>query len=144
MGNLGSGFNDFTKLLISFFIIMMIVGTITFVSGQTSPLAILGDDIIYYLEISTDNNFVTVDYANTTITETDLSGRTEDNVSLADGDYYWRVLAYDIEGNSSWSDVFAFNLSNPFVPSTPQIYPSATDHNFSFNGICENSSDIDS
>ncbi|GAH11274.1 unnamed protein product, partial [marine sediment metagenome] len=24
------------------------------------------------------------------------------------------------------------------------IYPSATDHNFSFNGICENSSDIDS
>ncbi|GAH11284.1 unnamed protein product, partial [marine sediment metagenome] len=103
-----------------------------------------GDDIIYYLEISTDNNFVTVDYANTTITETDLSGRTEDNVSLADGDYYWRVLAYDIEGNSSWSDVFAFNLSNPFVPSTPQIYPSATDHNFSFNGICENSSDIDS
>ncbi len=43
LGNLGAGFNDFTKMLVSFFIILMIVGAITWVSGQTSPLAILGE-----------------------------------------------------------------------------------------------------
>lgn len=43
LASLGGGLDDFTKALITMFIVLIVVGSLTFISGQTSPLAILGE-----------------------------------------------------------------------------------------------------
>ena len=54
---LGHGFGDFTKAMISFFIILFAIGIMSYYSGIYSPLAILGE--IFFLVFLLDQiNFI--------------------------------------------------------------------------------------
>ena len=43
INNLGDSFDDFTKAILTIFITLIVVGSLTWISGQTAPLAILGE-----------------------------------------------------------------------------------------------------
>ncbi len=43
INNLGDSFDEFTKAILTLFITLIVVGSLTWVSGQTAPLAILGE-----------------------------------------------------------------------------------------------------
>jgi PGF-pre-PGF domain-containing protein len=83
----------------------------------------IDSEVIYYvLQIGDSPEFTEpVAYYNGSVTETDNT--TEDYPSgLAYGVYFWRVLATDAIGNSSWSEVRMFNYSSPNnVPSFEPI-----------------------
>jgi len=80
-----------------------------------------GDSIYYYLEIDDSIGFDSVDYANTKIAET--ANVTSASASgLTTGDYWWRVLAYDDYGNSSWSEVRNLTINLNQIPTAPQLF----------------------
>ena len=110
------------------------------VFNWTNSTDIEGADITYNLQISQDNkDFTSLIYFNNSINET--ATPTGDNVTLGTGDYYWRVLAYD-KANSTWANTQFIDFTQIDAPTTPDIYPTGTYHNYSFNGICENSTGL--
>lgn len=101
-----------------------------------------GDAISYYLEVDDDAGFGSVDYVNNNIAETaNTTGDTP--TGLGDGNWYWRVLATDSYGNSSWSEVREFRLEL----TQPQIFidspENTTYYNISFVDLNTTATDPD-
>lgn len=64
-----------------------------------------GDPLIYKLDIATDNDFATIVYSNSSITET-ATPTSYWVTGLADDTYYSRIRANDGSVNSSWSTTY--------------------------------------
>ncbi len=76
-----------------------------------------GDNIYYILQVSNVSDFSSLVFANYNIPETSSpTGITPTGITQ-EGTYYWRVLATDLIGNSSWSEtrVFYYDLSAPEI-----------------------------
>ena len=80
-----------------------------------------GDDISYYLEIDDSILFDSVDYANSSVKET-INTTSDIPAGLSAGDYWWRVLAFDATGNSSWSEVNNLTIRFNDEPSVPELF----------------------
>ncbi len=80
-----------------------------------------GDDIFYYLEIDDSIAFDSVDYANSTIKE-NVNTTSDLPSGLVAGNYWWRVLAYDGNANSSWSEVRNLSIRFNDAPSVPELF----------------------
>lgn len=80
-----------------------------------------GDEIFYYLEIDDSIAFDSIDYANSSIKETENT--TSDlPTDLSAGSYWWRVLAYDGNANSSWSEVRNVSIRFNEAPTAPDLF----------------------
>lgn len=75
-------------------------------SNSTDPQ---GDAIFYYLEVDDNLDFSSPEYVNTSITET-TNTTLDTPTRINAGINYWRVLATDNTANSSWSEIWQFNL----------------------------------
>ncbi len=90
----------------------------TFINNQTifsasNSTDIDNDNINYYWEVDNNADFSSNEYTNTSISET--ANATElGKIAIADGTYWWRVLAYDNQENSSWSEVRNFTMDNTY------------------------------
>jgi hypothetical protein len=105
-------------------------------SNTTDPT---GDDVYYILQVANDSNFSNIVYYNGSITETiDPTGDTPTGI-VTEGQYYWRVLATDLNGNSSWSEAntFFYDLSPPNIsllfPANDTTNTTTSTQHFVFN-----------
>ena len=107
-----------------------------------------GDNIYYYLEIYNETSLTNIMYSNSSINET--SNTTGDLILFPNetNDYYWRVLSFDGEINSSWSDVWNFTINVTFspnraptniqiVPPSPANNTIAINNSYTFNCTAE-------
>ncbi len=84
-----------------------------------------GDSISYILEISNNSAFTSFELSNTSVPETsNVTGIT--TTTLPNGTHYWRVLAKDTVGNSSYSSVRTFNTTT--IPHSITINTPAINH----------------
>jgi len=88
----------------------------TFINNQTifsvnNSTDIDNDNINYYWEVDNNADFSSNEYTNTSVSET--ANATElGKLAIADGTYWWRVLAYDNQENSSWSEIRNITLDS--------------------------------
>ena len=98
-----------------------------------------GDDVYYVLEVSNVSDFSEIVYYNGSISEREtITGDTPSGITQ-EGAYYWRVLATDLKGNSSWSEewIFYYDLTPPNItlisPENDTTNTTTNTQTFSYN-----------
>jgi len=87
------------------------------------------DTVYYWLVVDNNSDFSSPEH-----TDADFQGSTNTTAALSDGTYYWRVIAGDHTGNSSWSEAKYYNL-DVTPPVINIIYPTNTTYNEGTNVV---------